>query len=243
MLKLLAFVLPLGLDSFAVAAAIGASQVTTVRQRLRISLIFVVFEGGMPLIGLALGAALARGIGQVADYVAGGAVIGIGVWMLLASDEDEEEKASRLTGSRGLPLIAPAGDEPARPTAAGGEPAGPTAAGAGLAGVTPARAELAGFVTYGPSRDEDADPAVGEVSTIYVLAEAWGRGLGRRLMAGAVQRLTGAGYAQATLWVLRTNARARRFYAAAGWSEDGAALEDASPGFPLAEVRYRRRLP
>jgi putative Mn2+ efflux pump MntP len=70
-LKLLAFVLPLGLDSFAVAAAIGASQVTTVRQRLRISLIFVVFEGGMPLIGLALGAALARGIGQVADYVAG----------------------------------------------------------------------------------------------------------------------------------------------------------------------------
>jgi hypothetical protein len=29
-LKLLAFVLPLGLDSFAVAAAIGATQVTTV---------------------------------------------------------------------------------------------------------------------------------------------------------------------------------------------------------------------
>jgi hypothetical protein len=31
-LKLLAFVLPLGLDSFAVAAAIGASAVTTVWQ-------------------------------------------------------------------------------------------------------------------------------------------------------------------------------------------------------------------
>jgi len=95
-LKLLAFVLPLGLDSFAVAAAIGASQVTTIWQRLRISLIFVLFEGGMPLIGLALGAMLARGIGQVADYVAGAAVIAIGAWMLLASDEDEEEKASRL---------------------------------------------------------------------------------------------------------------------------------------------------
>ena len=38
MLKLLAFVLPLGLDSFAVAAAIGAVQETTARQRLRISL-------------------------------------------------------------------------------------------------------------------------------------------------------------------------------------------------------------
>ena len=52
MWKLLAFVLPLGLDSFAVAAAIGAVQQTTARQRLRISLVFVIFEGGMPLIGL-----------------------------------------------------------------------------------------------------------------------------------------------------------------------------------------------
>jgi manganese efflux pump family protein len=105
-LKLLAFVLPLGLDSFAVAAAIGASQVTTVWQRLRISLIFVIFEGGMPLIGLALGSALARGIGQAAGYLAGGAVIAIGAWMLLAGDKDEDEKASRLTTSRGLALIA-----------------------------------------------------------------------------------------------------------------------------------------
>ena len=70
-LKLLAFVLPLGLDSFAVAAAVGAAQVTTVRQRLRISMVFVTFEGGMPLIGLGLGAALARGTGQIADYLAG----------------------------------------------------------------------------------------------------------------------------------------------------------------------------
>ena len=60
MLKLLAFVLPLGLDSFAVAAAIGATQATTARQRLRISLVFVIFEGGMPLIGLGLGTAPCR---------------------------------------------------------------------------------------------------------------------------------------------------------------------------------------
>jgi putative Mn2+ efflux pump MntP len=105
-LKLLAFVLPLGLDSLAVAAAIGASQVTTVWQRLRISLIFVIFEGGMPLTGLALGTALARGIGQAAGYLAGAAVIAIGAWMLLAGGKDEDEKASRLTSSHGLTLIA-----------------------------------------------------------------------------------------------------------------------------------------
>ena len=106
MLKLLAFVLPLGLDSFAVAAAVGAMRVTTVWQRLRISLVFVVFEGGMPLSGLGLGAALARGIGQVAGYLAGAAVIAIGAWMLRAEDEDEQDKAGRLATSRGLALIA-----------------------------------------------------------------------------------------------------------------------------------------
>lgn len=106
MLKLLAFVLPLGLDSFAVAAAIGAVQKATPWRRVRISLVFVIFEGGMPLIGLALGSALARGIGQVADYLAAAAVIGVGAWMLLAGEEDEEEKAGRLASSRGLALLA-----------------------------------------------------------------------------------------------------------------------------------------
>jgi len=106
MLKLLAFVLPLGLDSFAVAAAIGAIGVTTARQRLRISLVFVIFEGGMPLIGLGLGSALAHGIGRAADYLAAAAVIGIGAWMLLARDTGEEDKASRLTSSHGLALVA-----------------------------------------------------------------------------------------------------------------------------------------
>jgi manganese efflux pump family protein len=105
MLKLLAFVLPLGLDSFAVAAALGASQVTTAWQRLRISLVFVIFEGGMPLIGLAVGSALARGIGHIADYLAAAAVIGIGIWMLLAGDGDEEDKAGRIMTSRGLALV------------------------------------------------------------------------------------------------------------------------------------------
>jgi putative Mn2+ efflux pump MntP len=105
-LKLLAFVLPLGLDSFAVAAAVGASQATTARQRLRISLIFVIFEGGMPLAGLGLGSVLARGIGEAGGYLAGIAVVAIGAWILLTSDEAEEAKARRIIGARGLTLLA-----------------------------------------------------------------------------------------------------------------------------------------
>ena len=106
MWKLLAFVLPLGLDSFAVAAAIGAIRATTVPERLRVTLIFVLFEGGMPLIGLGLGSALARGIGHVANYVAAAAVIAIGAWMLLAGEKDEEDRAGRVLTSTGLALIA-----------------------------------------------------------------------------------------------------------------------------------------
>jgi putative Mn2+ efflux pump MntP len=104
-LKLLAFVLPLGLDSFAVAAAIGAAQAATAWQRARISLVFMIFEGGMPLLGLGLGSALAHGLGQAADYIAAAAVTGTGAWMLLSRDNDEEDKAARITTSRGLALI------------------------------------------------------------------------------------------------------------------------------------------
>jgi len=105
MLKLLAFVLPLGLDSFAVATAIGAAQATTASQRLRISLVLMIFEGGMPLIGLGLGSVLAHEIGVAAGYLAAIIVSGIGAWMLLSDDQDEEAKASRITTSRGLALL------------------------------------------------------------------------------------------------------------------------------------------
>lgn len=101
-LKLIAFVLPLGLDSFAVAAAIGAAGPLPPRVRWRVSGLFVVFEAGMPLIGLALGAPLARVIGAAADYVAAVAVIAIGAWMLL---HDDEAEAGRLVSARGVTLI------------------------------------------------------------------------------------------------------------------------------------------
>lgn len=102
---------------------------------------------------------------------------------------------------------------------------------------------LAGFVGFGPTRDTDDDPErVGEIRAIYLLPDAWGKGLGRALMAAAVGRLAAAGFAHATLWVLDSNARARRFYEAGGWSADGAVKDDDSRGFVLTEVRYRRPL-
>lgn len=104
MLKLLAFVLPLGLDSFAIAAALGTSALPA-RQRWRVSAIFVIFEAGMPLIGLALGAPLAHAIGSTADYLAAAALIAVGAWMLLSRDDGEAGKAQALLRRRGVAVI------------------------------------------------------------------------------------------------------------------------------------------
>jgi GNAT superfamily N-acetyltransferase len=102
---------------------------------------------------------------------------------------------------------------------------------------------ITGFADFGASRDDDADPRVtGEVHAIYAAPDAWGTGTGRALMGGAVAELARLGYADAGLWVLDVNERARRFYALAGWKPDGAAKTDASRGFAITEVRYRRTL-
>jgi ribosomal protein S18 acetylase RimI-like enzyme len=103
---------------------------------------------------------------------------------------------------------------------------------------------LVGFIGYSPSSDGDVDPEqVGQVGAIYLLSAAWGNGVGRQLMDAALVRLAEAGFTEVTLWVLDSNVRARRFYAAGGWSADGASETDESRGFPIAEVRYRRSLP
>jgi RimJ/RimL family protein N-acetyltransferase len=105
-------------------------------------------------------------------------------------------------------------------------------------------AQLVGFAHIRESRDADADArSVGEVWAVYLAPDAWGKGLGRELMAAALGRLAQAAYDQVTLWVLDTNARARRFYEAAGFQPDGAVKVDDSRGFRLREVRYRRLLP
>jgi GNAT superfamily N-acetyltransferase len=103
-------------------------------------------------------------------------------------------------------------------------------------------AGVVGFAHVGPARDDDAGGDAGEVNAIYVLASVWGTGAGRALMTAGVETLRDAHFGEATLWVLGTNARARRFYEVAGWSIDGAERTEELRGFPVREVRYRRPL-
>lgn len=98
--------------------------------------------------------------------------------------------------------------------------------------------QMVGFAVTEPSRDADAPPSTGELSLIYLEQDAAGKGIGRQLFAYAVDDLRQRGYTQAILWVLETNARARRFYEAAGWSADGASKTEEWPSVVLREVRY-----
>lgn len=100
--------------------------------------------------------------------------------------------------------------------------------------------EVIGFADIGPSRDADVDPrSVGELNAIYVLSRAWGRGVGRALMAALLFRLRAAPFDSATLWVLAENMRARRYYEAAGWTVDGTVRDETIGDVVVREVRYR----
>ena len=90
--KLVALILPLGLDTFAVAAALGAAGVSPGQGR-RITLLFTAFEGGMPLVGLALGAPLGHALGDGADYVAIGVLLAFGLYTLGDHDSEQDEGA------------------------------------------------------------------------------------------------------------------------------------------------------
>jgi GntR family transcriptional regulator len=113
----------------------------------------------------------------------------------------------------------------------------------GLAAVEPPFTVLAeedgsalGFVRYGSDPDE---PGNGHIYSLYVHPRAGRSGLGRRLLAEALEALAASGLTTVTLWVFAANARARSFYAAAGFVPDGARRVEER--YRAQEVRLVRR--
>jgi ribosomal protein S18 acetylase RimI-like enzyme len=87
----------------------------------------------------------------------------------------------------------------------------------------------------------DQDPARAELYAIYVAPAHWSTGAGRALMDSVLDRAAAAGYERISLWVLRDNPRARRFYGRAGFSVTGESEVLAGLG-GVTEVRYARPL-
>jgi putative Mn2+ efflux pump MntP len=100
MLRLVALILPLGLDTFAVSAALGIAGLPPDR-RLRISAVFTAFEVAMPVVGVLAGVTVQKLLGGLADYLAIAALAAVGIYMLFGS----EPQAALLARSRGAALV------------------------------------------------------------------------------------------------------------------------------------------
>jgi GNAT superfamily N-acetyltransferase len=101
--------------------------------------------------------------------------------------------------------------------------------------------ELLGLSACGASRDDDADPSVGEVRSFFVAAGRWRQGVGGALMAAVLDSLRERGCSEATMWSFASNERANAFYERHGFTRDGAQKTE-EVWADLLEVRYRRSL-
>ena len=77
MIPLLLVAASVGLSNLAAAVGIGLGGVTA-RTRWQVGVVFGVFEAGMPIVGLVIGAGLATGIGELARWIGAALLIVMG---------------------------------------------------------------------------------------------------------------------------------------------------------------------
>jgi len=94
-----------------------------------------------------------------------------------------------------------------------------------------------GCAAFGRSRDEKL-PDWGEIVSVYLYPDDFGRGYGEVLLKGAVEALQEQGYQKIYLWVLRDNIRARRFYEKHGFVCSGDECTVEIMGQQLVDLRY-----
>lgn len=96
---------------------------------------------------------------------------------------------------------------------------------------------LVGCIAYGFSR-RDETAGWGEIVSLYVLPEFFGKGFGGALMKEAITDLKHMGCPKAYLWVLDGNERASRFYKKVGFEPKEAFCEVDIMGQTLRDTRY-----
>jgi ribosomal protein S18 acetylase RimI-like enzyme len=94
---------------------------------------------------------------------------------------------------------------------------------------------LVGYCSGGDARWNV--PGEAEITTLYVLREAQGAGLGRRLLTDTARVLADRGATKLVIWVLRDNAKARAFYERMGGRLDGRG-DEAVGGAITPSVSY-----
>ena len=111
-------------------------------------------------------------------------------------------------------------------------------------------------VNYGPARVENYNAGSactfdsrgyegwGEIISFYTHPDHKRKGYGTKLMEEVLRRLSGQGYLQVFLFVLRENENARRFYEKMGFAWDGTHEDIPFPPDTICvDLRYTRSLP
>ncbi len=103
---------------------------------------------------------------------------------------------------------------------------------------------LAAFCLFGPTRDEDGrNKPIGEIIALNVRPGCWRLGFGRALCDEALSGAHRRRWTAVTLWILKGNERAARFYEALGFVADSTErLDQHVIGAPIYELRYRKAL-
>lgn len=96
---------------------------------------------------------------------------------------------------------------------------------------------IAGHSCARPAADEKM-PGWGEVHTLYVLPEYWGRGCGTALLDNSVRWLDSCGFDRVYLWALDTNTRARRLYEKYGFTATSDKLRCQVGNVEVTDIRY-----
>ncbi len=93
--RIVAFVIPLGFDTLAVAIALGLRGI----EPLRPALVFAAFETIMPIVGIVVGRFAGDRFAGPAEIVGGIVLIGVGIHAFREALEDEDETEGLSFGS------------------------------------------------------------------------------------------------------------------------------------------------
>ena len=106
MVALVLVAVSLGLSNFAASVGIGVSGIDA-QTRLRVGVIFGLFETGMPILGLLLGRSLATTLGQAAHWIGAALLIATGGYTVI-------QALRSLAGHDGQAPATPAGQPTGR---------------------------------------------------------------------------------------------------------------------------------
>jgi len=105
-LTLLLVALSIGLDNFAASVAIGTSEINN-KLRRKVALVFGGFGTAAPIIGLLIGQKVAGILGNRANFIGGGLLVLVGIYLVYSSlkkVDDKEAKKTTLDSTWGMLL-------------------------------------------------------------------------------------------------------------------------------------------